>query len=416
MVLRLMLLLLILASPALATDRYASPSGPGSAPCTNNASPCPIQTCANQLVAGDTCYAHGGTYTLSSPLQLNGSGSSGAIKTMQNYPGELPIVDATNTNGMGVMFNGVSWWKLKGFEVKNAPNEGIGLQGTCSNNIIEGNVAHHNSQVCTSGCAGIQGQIGNTAQNSNNLFLNNDSHHNGPPAGNTSGGDGFNLPYDTATGNVFRGNRAWNNNDDGFDFFDAANITVENNWSFRNGMFVNGVPTDGNGAGFKLGGSGGNSDGGHLVRQNLAAYNDESGFDSNGAGQPNTVVNNTSYGNANSFASTAGQEGAHVYKNNLASNLVGIVSPMQDTFNSWNLAVTVSSADFVSIDDTELTGPRQADGSLPTITFLHLVSGSDLIDKGTDVGLPFTGTAPDLGAFEFTTSGGTAPTIVRIVR
>ncbi|MDP2335685.1 MAG: hypothetical protein Q8N05_04385 [Bacteroidota bacterium] len=29
------------------------------------------------------------------------------------------------------------------------------------------------------------------------------------------------------------------------------------------------------------------------------------------------------------------------------------------------------------------------------------MDGSDLIDKGTDVGLPYKGTLPDLGAFEF---------------
>jgi hypothetical protein len=46
------------------------------------------------------------------------------------------------------------------------------------------------------------------------------------------------------------------------------------------------------------------------------------------------------------------------------------------------------------------SSPRQADGSLPEIEFLHLASGSDLIDAGVDVGLPFNGKAPDLGAFE----------------
>jgi hypothetical protein len=44
--------------------------------------------------------------------------------------------------------------------------------------------------------------------------------------------------------------------------------------------------------------------------------------------------------------------------------------------------------------------PRQPDGSLPVLSFLHLAGGSDLIDVGTDVGLPFLGSAPDLGAFE----------------
>jgi hypothetical protein len=44
--------------------------------------------------------------------------------------------------------------------------------------------------------------------------------------------------------------------------------------------------------------------------------------------------------------------------------------------------------------------PRQADGSLPVNDFARLVAGSDLVDKGVGVGLPFTGSAPDLGAFE----------------
>ncbi len=47
-----------------------------------------------------------------------------------------------------------------------------------------------------------------------------------------------------------------------------------------------------------------------------------------------------------------------------------------------------------------MTLPRKADGSLPDITFMHLVAGSDLVNAGLDVGLPFIGPAPDLGAFE----------------
>ena len=68
--------------------------------------------------------------------------------------------------------------------------------------------------------------------------------------------------------------------------------------------------------------------------------------------------------------------------------------------NSWNLAVTVNSADFMDIAETAAKAARQPDGSLPT-GFARLVAGSDLIDKGVNVGIPFNGTAPDLGAFEF---------------
>jgi hypothetical protein len=68
--------------------------------------------------------------------------------------------------------------------------------------------------------------------------------------------------------------------------------------------------------------------------------------------------------------------------------------------NSWNGGVTVNDADFVSLDTNQLYAPRKADGSLPDITFGHLVVGSDLIDKGVNVGLLYSGSAPDIGAFE----------------
>ena len=70
--------------------------------------------------------------------------------------------------------------------------------------------------------------------------------------------------------------------------------------------------------------------------------------------------------------------------------------------NTWDSStgVTVTAADFVSVDGTQLATARNSDGSLPTINFLHLASGSDLINKGVDVGLTYLGTYPDLGAFE----------------
>jgi hypothetical protein len=67
----------------------------------------------------------------------------------------------------------------------------------------------------------------------------------------------------------------------------------------------------------------------------------------------------------------------------------------------------VTSADFVSTEPSAAYGPRNADGSLPDINFMHLAAGSDLIDGGTDVGLPYHGSAPDLGYFEY--GGCTTP-------
>jgi MYXO-CTERM domain-containing protein len=70
-------------------------------------------------------------------------------------------------------------------------------------------------------------------------------------------------------------------------------------------------------------------------------------------------------------------------------------------FNTWDLNITEAATDFVSTSDTGVLGPRQADGSLPNVDYLKLKAGSPLIDKGTDVMLPFVGGAPDLGADEF---------------
>jgi hypothetical protein len=48
----------------------------------------------------------------------------------------------------------------------------------------------------------------------------------------------------------------------------------------------------------------------------------------------------------------------------------------------------------------DLVKPRKPNGDLPDVPFLHLAPGSDAIDRGVDVGRPFKGQAPDLGAFE----------------
>ena len=44
---------------------------------------------------------------------------------------------------------------------------------------------------------------------------------------------------------------------------------------------------------------------------------------------------------------------------------------------------------------TGATNARNADYTLPTSSLFRLVAGSDLIDRGLNVGLPFAGSAPD---------------------
>jgi hypothetical protein len=78
------------------------------------------------------------------------------------------------------------------------------------------------------------------------------------------------------------------------------------------------------------------------------------------------------------------------------------------TNDTWTLGITVDTTWFQTVAEDAALESRQADGGLPT-RFGKLVAGCKLIDKGTDIGLPFTGVAPDLGAYEFGQSVGAYP-------
>jgi hypothetical protein len=93
----------------------------------------------------------------------------------------------------------------------------------------------------------------------------------------------------------------------------------------------------------------------------------------------------------------------HVLRNNVAFPYKNKNRNMQDSdtkFNNWDLNITPANSDFESVSDEGWKGPRKPDGSLPDIPFLKLKKTSEYVDKGTDVGLPFAGDAPDLGAYE----------------
>jgi hypothetical protein len=96
----------------------------------------------------------------------------------------------------------------------------------------------------------------------------------------------------------------------------------------------------------------------------------------------------------------------HVMKNNLGysarSTEVSNLGTSNDvTFNYFTLPVTVAAADFMSLNTSLLTLPRRPNGDLPYIAFAQLVSDSDLVDAGTNIGFTLAGAAPDLGAFEY---------------
>ncbi|MEU4836459.1 hypothetical protein [Streptosporangium sp. NPDC023615] len=210
--------------------------------------------------------------------------------------------------------------------------------------------------------------------------------------------------------NVFRGCRAWWNADDGYDLISTYSpVTIEHSWSWRNGYVPGTTTPSGNGAGFKVGGFGAEYDPRavkHTVRFSVAFLNKAAGFYSNHHPVANDYVNNTAYGNRPNFnmlGITSGGAAADrgTLRNNLAyngtptSNMTGSSS----AYNSWDLGVPLSDAQFQSVSTSGWDAPRQAGGDLPVLPHLRPAANSSLIDKGTDVGLPYTGRAPDLGAF-----------------
>jgi hypothetical protein len=132
------------------------------------------------------------------------------------------------------------------------------------------------------------------------------------------------------------------------------------------------------------------------------AANTGRGFDENNNPAGQTLYNCTAFRNKGDnfhFRNTVDSGQTHIIKNCISlEGVVAISSGIQGA-NSWQ-GFTVSAADFKSIDTALVTAPRNADGRLPATTFLRLAPSSRMIDAGVDVGLPYNGRAPDLGAFE----------------
>lgn len=359
------------------------------------------------LAPGDIIYIRGGNYSFNSRISPGSSkvGAPGNPIKFWAYPGELPVFDFTtmpesSDKALDMRRN---YWHVRGIEVKNAPDSGIFVGGLGV--IIEGCTVHD--------CDNDGIILGSTSVRATNaLVLNCDSYRNFQVSSGGNNGDGFGAKAGCGPGNVFRNCRAWDNADDGWDFYDNTNsVTLQGCWAFRNGFDLWGVGGgwSGNGNGFKLGGEGTPAE--HFLTNSVAFGNRSKGFDHNNGDAGQTMVNCTSYANgaANySFYETP-SKGTRLYNlllncvsfaggalHNLAPNTVALS-------NSWQIA-TVTAADFASLDTTIATNARTADYELPVNDLFRLVAGSDLIDRGLSVSLSFHGAAPDLGAFEFTAS------------
>ena len=351
--------------------------------------------------AGGYIYLRGGTYNYSGELALSKVASAGSTINIWAYNNEIPVLDfAGETVGSGL--NGINlsgdYYHLKGFEIMHADHNGIKCTGHY--NTIEACKIHSNRN------SGFQFDGGTNHNNyaSHNLILNTDSYLNfDPPIGGNA--DGFSLKWYIGKGNVCRGCRAWQNSDDGWDLWMAdSTIELDSCFSFRNGKNSWGSPTfNGNGNGFKLGGN--NVATPHIVK-NCVAFDDSgntgNGFDENDNLYGQTLYNCVAYRNVgyNYRFTNNPITGQHIIKNCISySGNVSIINATLSN-NSWP-SLTPTTADFVSLDTSLASAPRQSNGNLPDNGFFRLKAGSKFIDAGVYVGIPYMGSAPDIGAFEY---------------
>jgi hypothetical protein len=406
---------------ARAADYYVAPDGADTNPGSMAQPFATVERAQTAASPGDTVYIRGGTYRFSGTQASVGvaftkSGLSGKPIRYFAHAGEVPIFDffelrpQQRVTGLDVRS---SWIHIRGLEVRGVRQiivgDSWGVRVRGDNNVIE--------QLNVHDCEAPGIFITSGASN---LILNCDSHHNYDPLEDGGNADGFGC-HSSGGNNVMRGCRAWENSDDGFDFINAPGTCIaEESWSFRNGWIPDTTTTAANGAGFKSGGFGNPPNTPatgaprHVIRRSVAFGNRAIGFYANYHPGGIDFFNNTAFDNpANFDMRTAGGTSSHKLRNNIAAapgrEIVSFNGGTDDN-NSWSLSAEVSSADFVSMDKAQALLPRQADGSLPSMTFVRLAQGSDLIDRGEDVGLMFGGSAPDLGAYEWGESTAENPT------
>jgi uncharacterized repeat protein (TIGR02059 family) len=434
MKLRILILVLVLTSLSLSgATYYVSPKGSdASGTGTINVPWLTLNKALSRVSAGDIIYMRGGTYNYGKTgTTISGkNGSTGNYINIWAYPGESPVISYSNqtfsSQLKGIYVTNSSFIYIKGIRITgiSQPLADIAQYGLFLNNNVSDCIFE---QVETDHIGGWGICIYDDVYDI--LFINCDSHHNADPhsgdyggGDNYGGSDGFECGSLTSSNIVLKGCRFWSNSDDGVDLRLAeGSFTFENCWSFWNGYIPGTTTAGGNGEGIKLAGTGiehNVTETRRLVKNCLVFENRLAGIEDSpddgyvGHEVYNTTVYNNGYQGMNfEYNSPAIVKNCISYMNGSAhENILDWQYSREVTHNnnSFDLSVNLNDQDFVSVNSAGMDGPRKADGSLPDVNFLKLAKGSDLIDAGTDVGLPYDGKAPDLGAFEFL-SGSPTP-------
>lgn len=366
---------------------YVSPSGDDANPGTLALPWRTVGKAAATLTAGQTAYIRAGIYK--EYVVIPNSGTASERISFVAYPGEKPVIDGSDrlpiqtnkwsSRSLLIRIQG-SYVTLRGLEVRNAASVAIFVNG---NYVVIDQVHAHNNFF-----AGAYFYLSSYGEVTNSIMHDSYDYAEGGTGGGQDSDCLASSASNTPTGvygyHRFENNLLYNCSDDGIDTWTSQHNTIANN-IVSNAGYSNasnggsnsiGEPV-GDGNGLKVGPGGGN-----IVKGNVTYNNRRSGYDDN-SGTNILMINNTAFNSAINFrVYTAG----NTLQNNLSygGTIITAGNPVQNN-NSWNLGIT--NPNFLS------TNPDDPN-------FLRLAPGSPAIDAGVDVGLPYTGSAPDLGAYE----------------
>lgn len=402
-------LILVLAPLSLASEPrswYVSPTGNDAAAGTLEQPFATLQRAQQSVQPGDTVWLRGGTYRIredqlarrrglyATIFVLDQSGTPDAPISYRAFEQERPVFDCSLVKPEGKRVSAFlvrgSWLRIDGIGVTGVQvtmrghTQSICFESRGSHNRFE-RLEMHDGQAI--GIYHLEG--------SDNLFLNCDAWNNWDfTSENGRGGnvDGFGChPSPKATGNVFRGCRAWFNSDDGFDCISAHEaVTFENCWALYNG-FSPKFERLADGNGFKAGGYGSIPAQRlpaviprHVVRDCVAVGNKNGGFYANHHPGGIDWLNNRAYQNGTDFNMrcrlTDNRTEADGYGHRLIGNLTfGSPRPLAHinrdqcelSGNWFPPEHNFGPGDFWSVAPEDLLRPRQPDGSLPEQRFLQ---------------------------------------------
>ncbi|MDQ0207547.1 right-handed parallel beta-helix repeat-containing protein [Alkalicoccobacillus murimartini] len=375
---------------------FVSPKGTKDASGKKN-DPLDLETAIKYVNPGESIFLREGTYTKAINISKPYSGKEGKLKSLVPYKGENVVFDGNNQAGNLISLN-ADYWHIGGFELTKSTGNGMRVNG--SHNLIELMTFSYNQstgfQITGSGTDPEQWPR-------HNYILNSVAHDNRDPSDINA--DGFAAKLGVGEGNVFQGNIAHNNIDDGWDLYNRTNeganmpITMDGNISYSNGKLSDGYNEEGtSGSGFKVGGEG--LPVAHILKNNLAFDNNMDGFTDNFNPGKIMMKNNTSFDNKrynyifriNPYFEPEDQG---VFTNNLsfhtdpenapADFVSGAVDKTNFFFDGMQTVnsegVVIDESDFISLAVPEAY-ERDKNGNLIWTDFLRLSENSSLINAG----------------------------------